>query len=98
MNVRHTASWFCVIVASLVILAAAILVGANWGNVCQDFHFFYKTHHATVHVGPLMLLSAAGGAIVFFCVRLLIIGLKGVHKAKLAAQAQQQSAQGQQTQ
>jgi hypothetical protein len=43
-----------------------------------------------------MLLSAIGGAIIFLCVQLLIFGIRGVRKAKLAAlQAQQQAAQGQ---
>ena len=98
MNVRHTASWFCIIVSSLVMAAVAFLVIDNWDNVCQDFHFYIKTFHR-VQVGPLMLLSAIGGAGVYLCVRLLIVGVKGVRKAKLAAQqAQQQAAQGQQPQ
>jgi uncharacterized integral membrane protein len=95
MNVRHTASWFCIIAPSLVILAAAFLLADNWDNVCTDFHFFFKTHHGSMHVGPLMLLSAMGGALVYLCARLLVIGIKGVRKAKLAAAALQLPAQGQ---
>ena len=84
MKIRHIAGWLYIVVAAVAMLAAAVLVGMNWGNKCQEFSLYWKSLHDEVPVGLLMFLSGVGGVAIYFCARLLIIGIRAVRRERRA--------------
>ncbi|HAU38006.1 MAG TPA: hypothetical protein DCX07_09865 [Phycisphaerales bacterium] len=90
MSFKTLFGYVLVVVCGLLILAAALLVVLQW-QLRADFNLFGKPLSIRVvqesgklvggvNTGLLMLLSAAGGIVMVWVVKLLVRGLKDIRK------------------
>ena len=98
MSMSKAKNVFYVVVGGLVSIAAFILIALQWGNTTDTFSLYGRT--TTVNLALLMLASAIGGVIVWFCVKLLLTGSMGIwryrrQQAKLDRMAERKVAEKQ---
>ena len=76
MTVKVIASYVAAVVAGLIIIAAGILLGLQWGNDCV-FSLFGK--NTVMNTALALLLAVVFGVLLPFLLRLLWGSFKTIH-------------------
>jgi len=79
MNYRTFRGYVQAVVSGLVILAAALLVVLQWGNV-SAFSLYGK--NTQLNTGVLMLCSLAGGVVLYWLVRAFLRGALAIRRGR----------------
>ena len=79
MTVKVIFSYVAAVLTGLVIIAAGILLGLQWGNNCA-FSLFGK--NTTMNTSLALLLAMAFGVLLPFLLRLLWASFKTINRAR----------------
>ncbi|MFP3938598.1 MAG: hypothetical protein ACLFVW_09695 [Phycisphaerae bacterium] len=91
MSYKTVQSYTLVVLTGILLLAAIILVVLQWGNHAE-FSFYGKNYSIRtieggkvdggVNTALLMLFSAAGGIVLWWCVKLLFRSVRAVRRSR----------------
>ncbi|MGC9455324.1 MAG: hypothetical protein ACP5HU_10735 [Phycisphaerae bacterium] len=91
MSYRTVQGYILIVVTGALLLAAGILIVLQWGNHAE-FSFYGKNYSIRtieggqvdggVNTAVLILLSAAGGILMWWCVKLLFRSARGVRRSR----------------
>ena len=97
MNFKTVRAYIIAVVCGLILLAAVLLVILQWGNPAEFSLYgknyslrFQKDGSASggVNTGLLIIISAAGGILLFYVCKLLVWGIRTIVRSRRATAAQ----------